>query len=191
MRCQCRTKVRQPTRGERYSVDRTSLNGHVLHLRHALKNRGKQKPKSVLARRYNVTEATNAKWRSAPFLRLPLKPASPADDLDADAGVRGVKFCKLLKLSPDDLLVLTREFINPTVALRLQSSSSRHGGNLRSLMPSLRGRHTSRSRTTRRLHPHREVPAACVRRGQAPRPVRGPTQATCWVFIAIKSSKRA
>ena len=59
-----------------------------------------------------------------------------------------VELRKLLKLSLDDLLAVTREFINPDVSRSgLDRCLRRHGvGNLRSLMPQpLRGRRTSRS----------------------------------------------
>ncbi len=96
-------------------------------------------PVSVLARRFNITEATARKWRArtefqdrshtAHRLQTRLTPAQEAIV---------VQLRKTLLLPLDDLLAVTREFICPDVSRSgLDRCLRRHGvGNLNALLPS-------------------------------------------------------
>jgi len=97
-----------------------------------------REPVAVLARRYNVSEATIRKWRArddfydrphtAHRLQTTLTPAQEAI---------AVYLCCSLLLSLDDLLAVMREFVCPNVSRSgLDRCLRRHGvGNLRNLLP--------------------------------------------------------
>lgn len=97
-----------------------------------------KEPVRVLARRYRITEATVYKWRSrqefmdrshtAHRLQTTLTPAQEAVV---------VELRKTLLIPLDDLLSVTREFLNPEVSRSgLDRCLRRHGvGNLHDLKP--------------------------------------------------------
>lgn len=155
-----------------------------------------QEPVSVLARRYNVTEATIRKWRlrdefhdrphTAHHLQTRLTPAQEAI---------AVYLRQNLLLSLDDLLVVVREFLCPNVSRSgLDRCLRRHGvGNLRDLLPVTEKVAHKPFKSYMPGFVHMDVkylPQMADETGRSYLFV-AIDRATRWVFIAIKPNKTA
>jgi transposase InsO family protein len=95
-----------------------------------------------LAERYNVTVATVRKWKSREAPQdLSHRPHKLSTTLTPGQETLVVELRRMLLLPLDDLLVVTREFINPAVSRSgLDRCLQRHGvGNLKSLQAELEG----------------------------------------------------
>jgi transposase InsO family protein len=93
-------------------------------------------PLSELAERYNITKATARKWKSRETTQdLSHRPHKLSTTLTPGQEALVVELRRLLLLPLDDLLVVTREFINPAVSRSgLDRCLQRHGvGSLREL----------------------------------------------------------
>jgi transposase InsO family protein len=99
-------------------------------------------PLTVLAERYNITEATARKWkhREDPQDRSH-RPHKLSTTLHPAQELLAVELRRTLLLPLDDLLVVIREFINPDVSRSgLDRCLRRHGvSDLKSLQPLLEG----------------------------------------------------
>lgn len=155
-----------------------------------------QEPVSVLARRYNVTEATIRKWRlrdefhdrphTAHHLQTRLTPAQEAI---------AVYLRQNLLLSLDDLLAVVREFLCPNVSRSgLDRCLRRHGvGNLRDLLPVTEKVAHKPFKSYMPGFVHMDVkylPQMADETGRSYLFV-AIDRATRWVFIAIKPNKTA
>jgi hypothetical protein len=93
-------------------------------------------PLSELAERYNITKATARKWKSRQTTEdLSHRPHKLSTTLTPGQEAIVVELRRMLLLPLDDLLVVTREFINPAVSRSgLDRCLQRHGvGSLREL----------------------------------------------------------
>ncbi|AOX99263.1 IS481 family transposase [Jeongeupia sp. USM3] len=149
-----------------------------------------------LARRYNVSSPTIAKWRrresvqdrshTAHRLQTTLTPAQEAI---------AVELRKLLKLGLDDLLVVVREFLTPTVSRSgLDRCLRRHGvGSLRALEPAVP---SPRSKPFKDYAPgfiHVDVKYLPQMADETRRRYLfvAIDRATRWVFVQVKPNKTA
>ena len=99
-------------------------------------------PLSELAERYNITKATARKWKSRETTEdLSHRPHKLSTTLTPGQEAIVVELRRLLLLPLDDLLVVTREFINPAVSRSgLDRCLQRHGvGSLRELQADASG----------------------------------------------------
>jgi transposase InsO family protein len=99
-------------------------------------------PLSELAERYNITVATARKWKSRQTTEdLSHRPHKLSTTLTQAQEAIVVELRRLLLLPLDDLLVVTREFINPAVSRSgLDRCLQRHGvGSLRALQAEVAG----------------------------------------------------
>ena len=99
-------------------------------------------PLSELAERYNITKATARKWKSRQTTEdLSHRPHKLSTTLTPGQEAIVVELRRMLLLPLDDLLVVTREFINPAVSRSgLDRCLQRHGvGNLRDLQAEASG----------------------------------------------------
>ena len=99
-------------------------------------------PLSELAERYNITVATARKWKKREATEdLSHRPHKLSTTLTAGQEAIVVELRRMLLLPLDDLLVVTREFINPAASRSgLDRCLQRHGvGSLRDLRAELSG----------------------------------------------------
>ena len=99
---------------------------------------GSEEPAAVLARRYGVSEETARKWKRRDSVEdLSATPHRLQTTLTAAQDVVVVELRRLLLLPLDDLLAVTREFLNPDVSRSgLDRCLRRHGvSNLKALLP--------------------------------------------------------
>ena len=104
--------------------------------------RASSAPLTVLAERYNVTEATARKWRDRQDVQdRSHRPHKLSTTLSAAQELLAVELRRTLLLPLDDLLVVIREFINPDVSRSgLDRCLRRHGvSDLKSLQPAIEG----------------------------------------------------
>jgi transposase InsO family protein len=102
--------------------------------------RASSAPLTVLAERYNVTEATARKWRDRQDAQdRSHRPHKLSTTLSAAQEMLVVELRRTLLLALDDLLVVIREFINPAVSRSgLDRCLRRHGvSDLKSLQPAI------------------------------------------------------
>lgn len=113
-------------------------------------------PLSELAERYDVTVATVRKWKSRQTPQdLSHRPHKLSTTLTPAQEVIVVELRRLLLLPLDDLLVVTREFINPAVSRSgLDRCLQRHGvGSLRELQAERAGEQTAGPKTFKDYEP--------------------------------------
>jgi transposase InsO family protein len=106
------------------------------HIRQRLS--GSNEPASVLALRYGVSEETARKWKRRDSVQdLSATPHNLQTTLTAAQEAVVVQLRRLLLLPLDDLLAVTREFLNPDVSRSgLDRCLRRHGvSNLKALIP--------------------------------------------------------
>ena len=99
---------------------------------------GSSEPASVLALRYGVSEETARKWKRRDSVQdLSATPHNLQTTLTAAQEAVVVQLRRLLLLPLDDLLAVTREFLNPEVSRSgLDRCLRRHGvSNLKALLP--------------------------------------------------------
>jgi transposase-like protein len=99
---------------------------------------GSNEPASVLALRYGVSEETARKWKRRDSVQdLSATPHNLQTTLTAAQEAEVVQLRRLLLLPLDDLLAVTREFLNPDVSRSgLDRCLRRHGvSNLKALLP--------------------------------------------------------
>ena len=99
-------------------------------------------PLSTLAERYNITVATARKWKRRDDAQdRSHRPHTLGTTLTAAQEMLVVELRRTLLLPLDDLLVVTREFINPDVSRSgLDRCLRRHGvSDLKSLQPQIEG----------------------------------------------------
>jgi transposase InsO family protein len=104
--------------------------------------RASSAPLTVVAERYNVTEATARKWRDRQDAQdRSHRPHKLSTTLSAAQELLAVELRRTLLLPLDDLLVVIREFINPDVSRSgLDRCLRRHGvSDLKSLRPAIEG----------------------------------------------------
>ena len=97
---------------------------------------------AVLAERYNITVATARKWKAREDVHdRSHRPHALSTTLTPAQEVLAVELRRTLLLPLDDLLVLTREFINAAVSRSgLDRCLRRHGvSDLKSLQPTIEG----------------------------------------------------
>ena len=99
---------------------------------------GSDEPAAVLALRYGVSEETARKWKRRDSVQdLSATPHNLQTTLTAAQEAVVVQLRRLLLLPLDDLLAVTREFLNPDVSRSgLDRCLRRHGvSNLKALLP--------------------------------------------------------
>ena len=104
--------------------------------------RSSKEPIKVLARRYNVSVATARKWKGRDDAQdRSHRPHTLATTLSAGQELLVVELRRTLLLPLDDLLAVTREFINPDVSRSgLDRCLRRHEvSNLKALQPEIEG----------------------------------------------------
>ena len=104
--------------------------------------RSSKEPIKVLARRYNVSVATARKWKGRGDAQdRSRRPHTLATTLSAGQELLVVELRRTLLLPLDDLLAVTREFINPDVSRSgLDRCLRRHEvSNLKALQPEIEG----------------------------------------------------
>lgn len=113
-------------------------------------------PQAELARLYNVTRQTIRKWQDR---ETPVDgshcPKTMNTTLSAEQELVVVELRKTLLLATDDLLAVTREFINPAVSRAgLGRCLRRHGvSDLRDLVPALEGEEPATKKTFKDYEP--------------------------------------
>ena len=153
-------------------------------------------PVSVLARRHNITEATVRKWRArSEFQDRPHTAHRLQTQLTPAQEVIAVYLRKSLLLSLDDLLVVTREFLCPSVSRSgLDRCLRRHGvGNLRKLMPEAGKAAHKPFKAYLPGYLHMDIKYLPQMADETTRRYLfvAIDRATRWVFIAIKPNKTA
>jgi hypothetical protein len=99
---------------------------------------GSSEPAAVLARRYGTSEETARKWKRRDSISdLSTTPHNLQTTLTPAQEAVVVQLRRLLLLPPDDLLAVTREFLNPDVSRSgLDRCLRRHGvSSLKALLP--------------------------------------------------------
>ena len=151
---------------------------------------------AVLAKRFNVTEQTAAKWlkrtnfedRSHTAHRLQIQ-LTPAQEMVV------VHLRRTLLLPLDDLLAVTKEFICPSVSRSgLDRCLSRHGvGNLNALKPKTPSEPHRAFKLYEPGYLHVDVKYLPQMQDEAKRRYLfvAIDRATRWVFVAIKDNKTA
>jgi transposase InsO family protein len=153
-------------------------------------------PVSVLARRHNITEATVRKWRArSEFQDRPHTAHHLQTQLTPAQEVIAVYLRRSLLLSLDDLLVVTREFLCPSVSRSgLDRCLRRHGvGNLRKLMPEAGKAAHKPFKAYLPGYLHMDIKYLPQMADETTRRYLfvAIDRATRWVFIAIKPNKTA
>ena len=170
---------------------------------------GSSEPASVLALRYGVSEETARKWKRRDSVQdLSATPHNLQTTLTSAQEAVVVQLRRLLLLPLDDLLAVTREFLNPEVSRSgLDRCLRRHGvSTLKALLPKTptEPRKTFKAYEPGFLHGRLEIPAPDGGRDVTAPSVRGRRSvarqvmqsitergATRWVFVRIMPAKTA